>query len=283
MEELEQQLNNIGEEEVQAPEQTQEEAPVENTQEPQEPQELWKQTKQFEQGLWKNPDDIYNSVKYYEQKFQPLEQSIRKLGYKEPEQFEQAFKDYQSKLPVYQENEQTINLLNALLQDEQYGSKLRATFDEIRKAQEMQKFGFAYDDLPEIVRERVSKGEQAFQELEEMKAQKAYETNLNAIQEQVKQIEELSKEYGFDVNIQELLEYCRDNNINPNNIYGEFLKNNFAQLVDKAKQNASLATTMQNKQNKAAAVNSSSKKGGEQPPKAINSAKDLEQAILEKL
>ena len=283
MEELEQQLNNIGEEEVQAPEQTQEEAPVENTQEPQEPQELWKQTKQFEQGLWKNPDDIYNSVKYYEQKFQPLEQSIRKLGYKEPEQFEQAFKDYQSKLPVYQENEQTINLLNALLQDEQYGSKIRATFDEIRKAQEMQKFGFAYDDLPEIVRERVSKGEQAFQELEEMKAQKAYETNLNAIQEQVKQIEELSKEYGFDVNIQELLEYCRDNNINPNNIYGEFLKNNFAQLVDKAKQNASLATTMQNKQNKAAAVNSSSKKGGEQPPKAINSAKDLEQAILEKL
>ena len=279
MEELEQQLNNIGEEEVQAPEQTETEAPEDI----QQPEELWKQTKQFEQGLWKNPDDIYNSVKYYEQKFQPLEQSIRKLGYKEPEQFEQAFKDYQSKLPVYQENENTINLLNALLQDEQYGSKLRATFDEIRKAQEMQKFGFAYDDLPEIVRERVSKGEQAFQELEEMKAQKAYETNLSTINEQVEQIQKLSQEYGFDVNVQELLEYCRDNNVAPANIYGEFLKSNFAQLVDKAKQNASLATTMQNKQNKQKAVNSSNKQGGQEPPKSVNSTKDLEQAILEKL
>ena len=116
-----------------------------------------------------------------------------------------------------------------------------------------------------------------------MKAQKAYETQLSTINEQVEQIQKLSQEYGFDVNIQEMLEYCRDNRIKPENIYGEFLKSNFAQLVDKAKQNASLATTMQNKQNKQKAVNSSNKQGGQEPPKAINSAKDLEQAILEKL
>lgn len=288
MSDLEEQINNIGEEnaQVEQPQAEQEtlppagEAAVEAPQDTQTPQDLWKQTKQFEQGLWKTPDDIYNSVKYYEQKFQPLEQSLKRMGFKEPQELEQAFKDYQTNLPNYKANEETINLLNALLQDETYGSKLRATFDEIRRAQEMQKFGFAYDDLPEVVREKVSKGEQAFQELEEMKQQKAYETSLNTINEEVGKIEKLAQEYGFEVNIPELLEHCRDNNINPSNIYGEFLKSNFSQLVDKAKQNASLATTMQNKQNKAKAVNTSTKQGGEVPPQKVN---DLEKAILEKL
>ena len=116
-----------------------------------------------------------------------------------------------------------------------------------------------------------------------MKQQQAYESSLNTINEQVKQIEEIAQEYGYDVNIQEILEYCRDNNINPSNIYGEFLKNSFTQLVEKAKQNASFATVNQNKQNKASAVNSSTKKGGDIPPKTLNSIKDLEDEILSKL
>ena len=99
MEELETQLNNTADGQV---EQTPDNTAEDNTQTetiqdvlnksetPETPQELWKQTKQFEQGLWKTPDDVYNSVKYYEQKFQPLEQSLKRMGFKEPAELERA-------------------------------------------------------------------------------------------------------------------------------------------------------------------------------------------------
>ena len=146
MSELEESLNNTVSDEgaSQSQETVENTAPAESLHdilsapdEPETPQELWKQSNQFKQGLWKSPDDVYNSVKYYEQKFQPLEQSLKRMGFKEPADLEQAYKDYQEKLPTYQENEQTINLLNALLQNENYGSKLRGVLDEIRKAQEL--------------------------------------------------------------------------------------------------------------------------------------------------
>jgi hypothetical protein len=247
---------------------------------PETPQELWKQTKQFEQGLWKTPDDVYNSVKYYEQKFQPLEQSLKRMGFKEPSELEQAYKEYQEKLPVYQENENTINLLNALLQNDVYGSKLRGVFDEIRKAQEMERFGMAFDDLPPIIKEKVTKGEQALQMVEELKQEKAYNEALGTIQEQMAQIEQIVNDNGLEFDAQAFLEYCRDNNIPPNAMQGEFLKSNYSQMLEKAKQNASLATTVQNKQNKANAVNSSTKGQAAPPPKEIKDEYDLKQALL---
>lgn len=247
---------------------------------PETPQELWKQTKQFEQGLWKTPDDVYNSVKYYEQKFQPLEQSLKRMGFKEPSELEQAYKEYQEKLPVYQENENTINLLNALLQNDVYGSKLRGVFDEIRKAQEMERFGMAFDDLPPIIKEKVTKGEQALQMVEELKQEKAYNEALGTIQEQMAQIEQIVNDNGLEFDAQAFLEYCRDNNIPPSAMQGEFLKSNYSQMIEKAKQNASLATTVQNKQNKANAVNSSTKGQAATPPKEIKDEYDLKQALL---
>lgn len=286
-EELENELNNTADGQV---EQTPE-TPAENTaqtlhdvlsqpEEPEAPQELWKQTKQFEQGLWKTPDDVYNSVKYYEQKFQPLEQSLKRMGFKEPADLEQAYKDYQAKLPQYQENEQTINLLNALLQNDVYGSKLRGVFDEIRKAQEMERFGMAFDDLPPIIKEKVTKGEQALQMVEELKQEKAYNEALGTIQEQMTQIEQIVKDNGLEFDTQAFLEYCRDNNIPPNAMQGEFLKSNYTKLLEAAKQNASLATTVQNKQNKANSINSSTKTQTAPPPKEIKSEQDLKAALL---
>ena len=293
MEELENELNNAaGQEENTSPEpspqgegadenkpQTIEE--VLNTPKPQEQaEELWKQSNQFKNGLWKTADDVYKSVQFYEKKFQPLEQSLKNMGFDEPSQLEQAFKEYQEKLPVYQENENLINTLNALLQNEAYGSKLRNVFDEIRRAQETEKFGMAFDDLPPIIKDRVTKGEQAFQELEEMKQEKAYNDALSTIQEQMAQIEQIVNDNGLDFDKQKFLEYCRDNNIAPSNMQGEFLKTHYSQMLEKAKQNASLATATQNKQNKAKAINSSTKQQGAQPPKEINSEQDLKEALL---
>ena len=199
-----------------------------NPQEKEEPQELWKQSNQFKQGLWKTPDDIMNSVQYYEKKFQPLEQSIKRMGFNEPDELEQAFKDYQEKLPVYQENENTINLLNALLQNETYGSKLRAAFDEIRKAQEMERYGITFDQLPAVIQEKVTKGEQAFQQLEEMKQQQAYESALSTIQDQMEQIDKIVGETGLEFDKQKFLEYCKENNIPPSAMKGEFLNSHYA-------------------------------------------------------
>jgi len=248
--------------------------------EPEAPQELWKQSNQFKQGLWKTPDDIMNSVQYYEKKFQPLEQSLKRMGFKEPAELEQAYKEYQEKLPVYQENENLINTLNALLQNEVYGSKLRGVFDEIRRAQEMERFGMAFDDLPPIIKEKVTKGEQAFQQLEELKQEKAYNEALGTIQEQMAQIEQIVTENGLDFDKQAFLEYCRDNNIAPSAMQGEFLKSNYAKLLENAKQNASLATAAQNKQNKANAINSSTKQQGAVPAKEIKTEQDLKAALL---
>ena len=252
-----------------------------NTQKPNEQaEELWKQSNQFKNGLWKTADDVYKSVQFYEKKFQPLEQSLKNMGFNEPSQLEQAFKEYQEKLPVYQENENVINQLNALLQNEVYGSKLRNVFDEIRRAQETEKFGIAFDDLPPVIKERVTKGEQAFQELEEMKQEKAYNDALSTIQGQMTQIEQMVTDMGLEFDKQAFLEYCRDNNIAPSNMQGEFLKLNYSEMIEKAKQNASLATSTQNKQNKQNAINSSTKKQGTPPPKEIKTEQDLKEALL---
>ena len=247
---------------------------------PEIPQELWKQSKQFKQGLWKSPDDVFKSVQFYEKKFQPLEQSLKNMGFNEPSELEQAFKQYQDSLPVIQENQNLINTLNALLQNETYGSKLRSVFDEIRRAQETEKFGIAFDDLPPVIKERVTKGEQAFQELEEMKQEKAYNNALSTIQDQMAQIEQIVAETGLDFDKQSFLEYCRDNNIAPDNMKGAFLTSNYTQMLEKAKQNASLATTAQNKQNKVKALNSSTKQAGVQAPKPLKSEQDLREALL---
>ena len=288
MNELENELNNAGD----GQESTQPQEPAENTQpqtiqealntqkQPEQVEELWKQSNQFKNGLWKTPDDVFKSVQFYEKKYQPLEQSLRNMGFNEPAQLEQAFKDYQEKLPVYQENENLINTLNALLQNEVYGSKLRSVFDEIRRAQETEKFGIAFDDLPPVIKERVTKGEQAFQELEVMKQEKAYNDALSTIQDQMAQIEQIVNENGLEFDQQAFLEYCRDNNIPPNAMQGEFLKSHYAQMIEKAKQNASLATSTQNKQNKAASINTSTKQQGVAPVKEPSNEQELKAALL---
>ena len=292
MADLEQDLNNTVDsvqEETQTPETTEENTQdkpqtlqevLNGTSADEEPQELWKQSNQFKQGLWKTPDDIMNSVQYYEKKYQPLEQSLKRMGFNEPAQLEQAFKDYQEKLPVYQENENTINLLNALLQNETYGSKLRAAFDEIRKAQEMERYGITFDQLPPVIQERVTKGEQAFQKLEELEQKQAFNDALSTIQDQMAQIGKIVEETGLEFDQQGFLQYCKENNIPPNAMKGEFLNAHYSQMIEKAKQNASLATTAQNKQNKSGAINSSTKQQGAQPKKELNTEQDLRDALL---
>lgn len=293
MADLEQDLNNTvdnvqeetqtfetTEENTQDKPQTLQEA-LNGTSENEEPQELWKQSNQFKQGLWKTPDDIMNSVQYYEKKFQPLEQSLKRMGFNEPAQLEQAFKEYQEKLPVYQENENTLNILNALLQNETYGSKLRNVFDEIRRAQETERFGMAFDDLPPVIKERVVKGEQAFQRLEELEQKQAYNEALTTIQDQMAQIEKIVEETGLEFDKQGFLQYCKENNIAPGAMKGEFLNAHYTQMLEKAKQNASLATTAQNKQNKINAVNSSTKTQKPAPTPKIKDEYDLKQTLLQ--
>lgn len=292
MEELENEINNAvegGQEETQPETPTEENTNKEpqtiqealNTPSKQEQaEELWKQSNQFKNGLWKTADDVYKSVQFYEKKFQPLEQSLKNMGFDEPAQLEQAFKDYQEKLPVYQENENLINTLNALLQNEVYGSKLRNVFDEIRRAQETEKFGIAFDDLPPVIKERVTKGEQAFQELQELKEEKAYNDALSTIQDQMAQIEQIVQNTGLEFDKQAFLEYCRDNNIQPSAMQGEFLKSHYTQMLEKAKQTASMATTAQNKQNKANAINSSTKQQGAVNIKTPETEQDLKAALL---
>ena len=61
---------------------------------------------------------------------------------------------------------------------------------------------------------------------------------------------------------------------------GEFLNAHYAQMLEKAKQNASLATTAQNKQNKVKAVNSSTKIQSAGSIPKIKDEYDLKQTLL---
>jgi tellurite resistance protein len=100
------------------------------------------------------------------------------------------------------------------------------------------------------------------------------------------QIEQIATENGIeDFDQKAFLEYCRDNNISPSNMKGEFLNAYYGKMIEIAKQNASLATSAQNKQNKVKALNSSTKQAGVQQsqiPK-MNNIDDLEKTLLSQL
>ena len=113
-----------------------------------------------------------------------------------------------------------------------------------------------------------------------MKQQKAYDDALSTIQDQMAQIEQMVNDNGLEFDKQAFLEFCRDNNIPPSAMQGEFLKSHYTQMLEKAKQNASLATSAQNKQNKAASINSSTKQQGVAPAKEPSNEQELKAALL---
>ena len=133
-----------------------------------------------------------------------------------------------------------------------------------------------YNDVMKITEEMVG---DSYEDAIET-AEKAYNDALSTIQDQMAQIEQIVGEIGLDFDQKAFLEYCRDNNVAPANMKGEFLNSHYTQMLEKAKQSASLATSTQNKQNKAKALNSSTKQTGAQAPKPLKTEQDLRDALL---
>lgn len=273
MSELEQELMQTSEVGTDTPESASQEVQTGENAETQE--EIWKQSNEFKNGLWKSPDDVYNSVKFYQTKLEPFRQTLEKSGYQTPEQLEQVL----SKYPELEQQSQVMEKLNTLLQDQVYGPKLQGLFKEIRQDFERKKYGAAIEDLPPHIQEQLKKVNDLEEKYNKMEEEKELNTNVQTIHSQVSDIQGLCNEYGFEIDTKAFLEECQAQNIPPSQIKGYFYENNFKDLVEAARQQASLGTLNKNKEIKSAAGSSSQKTVTSKESK-INSFQDLRNELL---
>jgi hypothetical protein len=237
-------------------------------------EEIWKQDKRFG-STWKSPDDVYNSVKYYEQKFDPIRQTLEKSGFADPQKLEQVLNKY----PEYEQSSQLVEKLNTLLQHEVYGPKLQGMFKEIQQGFERDKYGTAIEDLPPHIQEQLRKVNDLETKYQQMEEEKTLNTNVQTIHSQMDGIQKLCADYGFELDAQTFLQECQEKGIPPSQIKGYFFENNFQNLVETAQKQASLGTLNKNKELKTKS-GYSSQKTVTSNTSDINSFKDLRNELL---
>ena len=278
MEELQQELmqtSEVGSESEQSQTQQGPTDSIADVQEQQEGQELWRQSNEFKSGLWKSPDDVFNSVRYYQQKLDPIRQTLEKTGFSNHEELEQVL----SKYPEYKQNSEVVEKLNTLLTHEVYGPKLQSMFKEIQQGFEREKYGAAIEDLPPHVQEQFRKINEVEAELTKLKEEKELNNNIQTIHTQVESIQNICTNYGFEIDVQEFLKECQANNIPTNQMKAFFLEHNFDDLVAAAQKKSSLGVLNKNKEIKMSATSSSNKIEQTQAKEA-SSIKDLKEQLL---
>lgn len=276
MSELEEQLMNTAEAETGSAETpTQENAGIETSENQEQPtEEQWKLDKRFG-GVWKAPDDVYNSVKFLESKYDPLRQTLEKMGYSDPSQLEQVLGKY----PEYEQQSQVLDKLNTLLQHETYGPKLQAALKEVQQGLEREKYGAAIEDLPPHIQEQLRKVNELEEKYNQMQEEKELNANVQTIQTQMDDIQKICEKYGFEIDATAFLKECQQGNVHPNQIKGYFFENNFENLVGTAQSQASMSALNKNSKLKNSAGSSSQRTVPQQEP-TLDSIKDLRTELM---
>lgn len=238
-------------------------------------EDLWKQTNEFKNGMWKTPDDIYKSVQYYQKRFTPFEETINKFGYKTPQDLEQVLQA----LPDYQRSYQMINNLHTLMSDPELSKPLEDAFKAIKRQQDIKQYGFATDELPPQIQKELSEMREFKREYEQNKFEQQQAAFVQTIDKQVKDITELCEKYNFDFDMQAYLSHCAQNNIPPEYVKAYFMDNYFDKIVENVTNAASLNAVNQNKQVKAGNISASTKSGKQEPVEPTNS-QELREAIV---
>lgn len=218
--------------------------------------EQWQQDNRYGK-TWNTADDMYNSVKYAEEKYQPFHTLANKYGYKDTEGMEQALEKHKEYSNPDSDINQTYNYLQQLLNHEEHGSKLQATFAEIAKSEELKKYGGM--ELPPEIKERLDKVdayEAKHQEQEHKETVSKFETD---IQGSVDKITELCDKHGFEINAVEYLNHCTENGVPIANLYSNFVAENLDGILASSNESSIAKALEQSGRNSNSVINNSSR------------------------
>lgn len=240
------------------------------------PTDLWMQSNEFKKGLWKNPDDVYKSVQWYQQRYTPFEEAINKFGYKTPQDLEQVLQS----LPDYQKSYQMINNLHTLMSDPELAKPLEEAFRAIKRQQDIRQYGLATEELPPQIQKELSEIREFKKEYEQNKLEQQQNAWTQTIGKQAEEITELCKKYNFDFDMNAYLSHCSQNKIPPEYVKAYFMENYFDQIIEGAMNNASLNAVNQNKKNVKGAIATTEKNSSKEAPNEPNNSRELKDEIL---
>lgn len=222
-------------------------------------EELWTQTNEYKQGLWKSPDDVYNSVKHYREKYSPIEQIQKSLKFNSPDELREALTSYKEQMPVYEKSMNMLQHLNALIKDPVHGQTLQKAISEIQAAQEREKYGLSLNELPQEFKEQLTAGVQAKEMLEKIQEEQQVQELTSEIDGQIQGLQTICSKYGMNLDVQGFLTHCAEKQIPAKFIKGYFMENYFDTLINSASTSASLSAVNKNKEVKGASIASSQK------------------------
>jgi hypothetical protein len=228
---------------------------------------------------WKSPDDVYNSVKYYEDKFKPIEQVLSKRGIKDPDGLTELFSKYDEYSDPNSDINLTYNSLKNLLEHPKYGQETKNFFAQLAEQQEIEKYG---SRLPAEVKEKLSR----IEELEQKFQQTEYEQGVAHIEQQIdsqmSEIQSLANKYGFNVDQEAFLMHCLENKLPVSSFKAHFVDMHLDTLMQNTQKIASAAVAKNINKNQRGAIQTEtrSKVDLSQAPKTTNDLKSTLSKIL---
>lgn len=241
--------------------------------------EQWQQDNRFGK-TWKSSDDVYNSVKYAEENYQPYHTLASKYGFKDIESFEQALDKHKEYSNPESDINQTYDYLQKLLQHEEHGKTLQNTFSEIAKAEELKKYGGR--ELPPEIKERLDKVD-AYEAKQQEQEHEENVTNLESnIQSDVEKITGLCDKHGFEFDAVKYLNHCTENNVNIADLYKNFVSENLDGIM-LASNESSIAKALKQSGKNSNSVITNSSRNVQSSTKGATNYQDLGNDLLKVL
>ena len=207
--------------------------------------------------MWNKADDLYNSYKSLETSFQDINPKYKALvktlkdnGF-QAENLADELKKYADYRNPESRINQVYNYVDKLLNNELYSNRVIQFFNQL-EAEELQRL------YPNMSAEQIKKQQDLEKQLNDLKSaeqqrqEQQYMTETtNQIANALEDCNKFAQEYGFKMTDEVksyLLTHCRDNNIDPRYIKGEFI-NLYGKQLREARDKKILQARDERKQN----------------------------------
>lgn len=242
-------------------------------------QEQWRQDNRFGK-TWNSSDDVYNSVKYAEENYQPFHTLANKHGFKDTDSLEQALAKHKEYSNPDSDVNQTYNYLQQLLKHEEHGSKLQGVFAEIAKAEELKKYGGR--ELPPEIKERLDKVDAYEAKMQEQEYNETVTKYEGDIQSNVDRITLLCDKHGFEFNAVDYLTHCNEGGVNIANLYNHFVAENLDGIMASSNE-ASIAKALEQSGKNSSSVINNSSRNMPNTPRNLETQQELSNGLLNAL
>lgn len=214
---------------------------TDNTVNPNTNLEEWQKDSRYGK-MWNKADDLYNSYRSLEKssqennaKHNALLKVLKENGFQADNLADELKKYADYRNPQSRIN-QIYNYINAFLENEVYSPRIQQFFEQL-EAEELQRL------YPNMSAEQIKKQQEMEAKLKQLETTERQRQEEKYMADTTSQItngltdcENLAKEYGFKMTDEVknyLLEYCRDNNVEP-----KYIKAVFRELYGKQMQEA---------------------------------------------